>query len=105
MLLIPLIFPRQQKYAFLLALPAQTYLLYFLTYTFQFKQTFKLKWHTILACVILSFVMMTLTTDGIIGRELNRISQHYKTITYGALLLIPALFLAQEKYFIKMGKQ
>lgn len=94
LLLIPLIFPHQQKYAFFLAMPAQAFLI---AQLLKSKATvFNRRDRLILAIVILSFILMTLTTDGLIGRDLNKLSQHFKLITYGTLLLIPAMLLSKE---------
>jgi hypothetical protein len=41
---------------------------------------------------------MTLTTDGVIGRHYNNITQHYKTITYGAILIAVALAVSRPAY-------
>lgn len=101
LLLVPLIFPHQQKYSFLMALPAQFYLASFLVMLYPGHKNIlsRFKWGTVLFCVTLSFVLMTMTTDGVVGRELNRVSQHYKAITYGALLLIIPLMICSGKYF------
>jgi hypothetical protein len=94
-LLIPLIFPHQQKYAFFLAFPAFFYLSFFVVTNFN-PLTRTLKQGTFTAMIlltILSFILMTLSTDSLIGRNLNEITQHFKTITYGAILLIVILIL------------
>lgn len=103
LLLIPLIFPHQQKYAFVLAIPAQVYLLYFIFHNYSSRLLVigKVRRILILASLILSFALMTLTTDGLIGRELNNITQHYKTVTYGALLLLFTLFLSSSNFIEK----
>jgi len=83
-LIVPLIFPHQGKYAFFLCLPALVYISYFLV---------QKRANVISVLFVCSFVLMTLTSDGLIGRELNLLTQHYKLITYGALLLILILIL------------
>jgi Glycosyltransferase family 87 len=100
LLLIPLIFPHQQKYAFLMILPAQFYLACFVVYAFPYQKELmsKTRWTLIVSFMAFSFLLMTLTTDGLIGRELNRWTQHYKAITYGALLLMVPLALCSHKY-------
>jgi hypothetical protein len=99
-LVIPLIFPHQQKYAFYMLLPAIAYLIYFLivVYNNQYKLIGKAKWNVVLGLLIASFVLMTLSTDGVIGRYYNNITQHYKTITYGAILVAIALAMSKPKY-------
>jgi len=101
-LVIPLIFPHQQKYAFFFLFPATFYLAYFIV--FQIKTKFiaisKLRFWSIIALLFIVFALTTLTTDGIIGRELNEITQHYKLVTYGTIMLIIPLFLSKPKFLI-----
>jgi hypothetical protein len=97
LLLIPLIFPHQQKYAFLLCVVAQFYLLFFLIQNYS-KGNLSFRWKIVCVFLGISFVLMTLTSDGVIGKTLNEWTQHYKFITYGAIILIPALFIASPKY-------
>jgi hypothetical protein len=107
LLIIPLIFPHQQKYAFLLALPALYYISYFLLISYK-KGAGGIntkKYYTILTLFILSFILMTLTTDGIIGRNLNLITQHYKAITYGAIILIFNLLLCSPAQLQETGSR
>ncbi|MBL0340112.1 MAG: hypothetical protein IPP71_03835 [Bacteroidetes bacterium] len=101
-LLIPLIFPHQQKYSFFLILPAIFYSSYFIILNFNTKMATVSKWkfYVILILCFLSFTLMTLSTDGLIGKNWNQISQYYKTITYGALLLIPLLILCKPEPII-----
>jgi hypothetical protein len=51
------------------------------------------KFYGIIILLVISFSLMTLSTDGVIGRTLNEITQHYKTITYGAIILILILII------------
>jgi len=102
-LLIPLIFPHQQKYAFFLALPAIFYLSYFIIRTLTAREA---EGKTgppalVMALFFLSFALMTLSTDSVIGRSLNLVTQHYKTITYGALLLLVLLAACSPEHFEK----
>jgi hypothetical protein len=94
-LLIPLLFPHQQKYAFFLAFPTLFYSSYFIVINFQSGTRImnNRKYYAVIILLILSFALMTLTTDGLIGRNLNQITQHFKTITYGAIILIIILSL------------
>lgn len=99
-LVIPLIFPHQQKYVFYMLFPAIAYITYFLIYTYNdnYKLVRKSRWNVVLGLMIASFVLMTLTTDGVIGRHYNNITQHYKTITYGAILIAVALAVSRPAY-------
>jgi hypothetical protein len=106
-LIIPLIFPHMQKYAFVLSIPALFYLSHFVVLNFRNGKSTVNAWrmNTILILIFLSFVLMTLSTDGLIGRNLNDITQHFKTITWGALLLVVALILAKPKFSDQFSKQ
>lgn len=86
-LLIPLIFPHQQKYAFLLVLPAVIYIFFFL-FTFKaITPSDRKRVILIRFLLLLAFLLITMTTDGLIGRELSKISQHFKLITFGTIIL------------------
>lgn len=102
-LLIPLIFPHQQKYAFILTIPTLFYLSHFVIINFRLRRVVmrSLRWYTLMTIICLSFILMTLSTDAVIGREINNISQHFKTITWGTLFLIFALLLASPKITLK----
>ena len=100
-LFIPLIFPHQQKYAFFCLLPAWFYLTnswYSLYLKGKDEGCSKLRFIFLTGLICTSFLLMTLTTDGLIGRDLNEITQHHKLITIGACLLIPALIITTPKY-------
>lgn len=96
----PLIFPHQQKYAFFYLLPACFYIVFFLIKANADgqKPVSKRRIYLIWGLMILVFALTTLTTDGLIGRELNNITQHFKLITYGTILLIIPLGLSNPKY-------
>lgn len=102
-LLIPLIFPHQQKYAFYLIFPAMMYLAWYLVRVqqLQFTSMSKTRWRMLIVLLSVAFVLMVITTDGIIGWKLSLISQHFKLITYGALLLGLALALSPEKRLVR----
>jgi len=86
-LLIPLIFPHQQTYAFFMVLPAVFYMVYFLkTSKVHFRQ--KWKYHSIAGLFLLACVVINL--DLILGAFRNYF-WYYKTLTYGALFLLIAL--------------
>ena len=96
LLIIPLLFPHQQKYAFILALPAMYFLSWYIVFNFRSHRLImkQFRWNIFIFFIIASFVLMTLTTDSLIGRNLNNLTQHYKTITWGTLFLLFSLFLA-----------
>jgi hypothetical protein len=93
-LIIPLIFPHQQFYAFFFMFPASTYLLFYLiNYYFEDKNLdnhFTLKKTVIITGLILSYL---LTNCHFILGEFNAYYNHYKVLTYGALLMVVLLAL------------
>lgn len=100
LLLIPLIFPHQQHYAFLFATPAFVFCVYYLI---QNKDTLaKGKYYfMVTSCV---FIYLVCDLKLLLG-EFNHYYEHFKIITYGALLLIVILALSnpKEKEIISEG--
>jgi len=87
----PLIFPHQQKYAFLFLAPAVLYTVYYLIITSREQILPKPKFFIAFSSLFLFFALASLTTDGLIGDHLNELSEYYKTITLGTFFLIVAL--------------
>jgi hypothetical protein len=98
-LVIPLIFPHQEAYAFFLVFPAMAFISYYIVYQIHsgLKQISAVKWYIILILFCISFALMTLTSDLFIGRHLCDITRHYKTISYGTLLLTIVLAMCNPK--------
>ncbi|NJN35618.1 MAG: hypothetical protein HC817_16505 [Saprospiraceae bacterium] len=93
MLVVPLIFPHQQKYAFVMILPAVAWVLHFI-----FSENLeKKRKNTLIALLIGVWFLTTFTTDGIIGKHFFQISQYYKLITWGTMLLIIPLSMTRPK--------
>lgn len=87
LLLIPLIFPHQQHYAFLFAVPALAVILFYLL------RDWSLIHKTTRRMVIGLLVLIYLSANlKILLGEFNNYYEHYKLLSYGALLLIPLLF-------------
>jgi Glycosyltransferase family 87 len=86
LLIIPLIFPHQQKYAFVMLLPAVAFIWFEVLK--QKEEGIILK--NIIALMVVVWLLTTATTDGIIGRELYEYGQYFKLITWGTMLLIVA---------------
>lgn len=95
LLLVPLIFPHQPKYAFAFIIPSVFYLGFFISKLRLSKRLPQFK--LLQALVITSFVVMVFSSDLFLGKELGRIAQHFKLLTWGSLLLIPALLIAAPK--------
>lgn len=85
LMIIPLIFPHQQGYAFLFVIPAVCCILYFL-FTAPWL-SFRSKQIT-LSLLVICFLSFSLKF--LLG-EFNNYYDHFKILTYGALLLIPIL--------------
>lgn len=88
LLLIPLIFPHQQHYSFLFAVPAAACCCYFLMELNQHKQK--------IYAGLLILIALLFNLKLLLG-EFNAYYDHFKILTYGALLLIPMLVYAQRK--------
>lgn len=102
LLITPLIAPHQGKYAFFYSLPAFSYLTYFVLSYFTTSaihgKELKDKMKIVIAGIIVSFIFTTLTSDGIIGRNLSNIANYYHLITIGIIILIlPLALLTPEK--------
>ena len=106
-LIIPLIFPHQQHYAFFFIFPASTYLLFYLVYLFfnkesdKFTKYFKIKKITLI--VLISIVYFLTNSHFILGMY-NNFYDHYKTLTYGVLILMTLLAICKPDKLL-MGKQ
>ena len=86
LLIIPLIFPHQQHYAFLFIVPAFAILLFYLTSNYNSIS----KNERITFYVFLILIYLATNLKLLLG-EYNNYYDHYKILTYGALLLIPLL--------------
>jgi hypothetical protein len=92
LLLIPLIFPHQQHYAFLFICPAFVFCVYYLI---QNKNTIsKLKYTFMLTACVLIYLACNLK---IVLGEFNHYYEHFKILTYGALWLIVILAMSRPE--------
>lgn len=101
-LITPLIFPMQQKYGFLFLFPAIIYLVYSLlainTNTLYSKIITKI----CLICVIFCFILTSLSTvDAVVGHTIKNISQYYKCITLGTIIVLIPYFLLYPNFVLK----
>ncbi len=92
LLLIPLIFPHQQHYAFLFICPAFIFCLYY--FIQNRKSLSKGKYYFMMISGILIYIVCNLKL--LLGNY-NEYYEHYKILTYGALLLIVLLSLCVPK--------
>lgn len=93
-LIIPLIFPHQQTYGFLFILPAAYYTIHFF---YNAKNEIKKTWRhkTALILAIISFLIINL--ELILGLY-RKLFWHYKTLTYGTLILLIVLILCKPRH-------
>jgi hypothetical protein len=89
LLLIPLLFPHQQHYAFLFATPAFGCV----AYSLAVSNKNRTKFSTRILYGLVALVYLAGNLKLLLG-EFNRYYEHYKILTYGALLLIPLLALS-----------
>ncbi len=88
LLLVPLIFPHQQDYAFLFIMPAVVYIIY---YVITERNNISVgRFRTILTILILSYLLCNLRL--LVGAY-RQYYDHFKILTYGALLVIPLLVI------------
>jgi hypothetical protein len=88
LLLIPLILPHQQKYAFLLAVPMVSYLVYFFIATHRYPRNAGY-YLTLSIFILCALFFSPLYGSDIIGKFLFRLTQHYRFLTFATLFLIP----------------
>jgi len=90
-LCIPLLFPHQQKYAFLLMLPAVAYILYWFM-AVQNTSSAREKNYAWKGLMLLSVLVLTLTVRGVLGHYNYDVAQHFRVLSFGVLMLIPLLY-------------
>ncbi|MFT4031566.1 MAG: glycosyltransferase family 87 protein [Siphonobacter sp.] len=84
-LVTPLLFPHQQKYAFIYIMPAVVYLIYYLIRCFKNRVPNRKLLLTV--CLLTSLVFMPFISSDIIGRYFYDVLQHYKILTIATILL------------------
>lgn len=89
LLITPLIFPRQSKYAYVYLLPAACYLIAYLLH--QRKTHFWKHNRALLIGLGTAWAMFTLTSVNLVGRYWYNVFQDFKVITYGCFVLMALL--------------
>jgi len=98
LLLIPMIFPHQQHYAFLLALPAVIYCIYWL-----FVQRSIISKHKFyLRFILLSIIYICFNLHLLLG-EFREYYDHFKIISYGSILLVLVLAMCKPNAKMLIG--
>lgn len=101
-LIIPLLLPHQQKYAFLFAIPMISYLLYFFIRTYAYQKTtlYYIMLYTFAVCLLF---YSPLYGSDVIGRFLFDVTQHYRFLTFATLLFIPVSMYCSPLRLDKAG--
>lgn len=95
----PLIFPHQGKYAYFCLLPAYAVCIYWLLSQAQLKKNIRKKnYRIVLTFTAASFALVTLTTDGLIGRRASDFTEYLHFIVYGALCLLGAMAAIRSQW-------
>lgn len=96
-MLVPLIFPHQQHYAFFFILPAVIYVLYFLMMQYQsrFIHFSKRKFYS--AAALMAVIFLVCNSTILLG-TFREYYDHFKILTYAALLLIIPLAMCRPSY-------
>lgn len=93
LLITPLVFPHQQKYAFIFLVPAIAWIMAGMIRLFRRPGVDARQKRTSLILMSVSFVLLVLTTNLFIGKHFFMVAQYYKLITWGTLLIIPVLWM------------
>lgn len=95
LLVIPLIFPHQQHYAFFFIFPAIIYLTFYYISIYVDDIQSKMNSIKMIALITLILVIYLLLNSHFLIGAFRNIFDHYKTLTYGAILIIPLLAYAK----------
>lgn len=101
LLVAPLLFPHQQHYAFYLCFPAVFYLLFELVTQAYNSDLLAWKRKKVILIASLSFIFILLNSHFLLGTY-REYYDHYKTLTYGVLLIIPVLAYFKPKDLIEL---
>lgn len=104
LLIVPLIFPHQQKYAFLFIFPMMIYLIYYCILRLKYSPSIGFK--IFLGCLLLVSLMFTpLIGSDVIGRNLYDAIHHYRILGFSTLSLVLFSILAKVKHIHKIIEQ
>ena len=96
LLVIPLIFPHQQKYAFIMIFPSMVYLSYY--FIIRVKQESSISTYVLIGGLLLvSLVFTPFIGSDIIGRHNYDVIQHFRILGISSMLLVPFLIIATPK--------
>lgn len=105
-IITPIFFPHQGKYSLLFLLPAYAYCLFSLIRLKSIsskKQSFIKPFKVGGIFVLISFALITLTTDGLIGRHFADIAEHLHLLVFGAIILLAGtMYLKPKRKYITL---
>jgi hypothetical protein len=106
-MLIPLVFPNQNKYAYTNLLPAFAYVGYYIVNTFNISSSGARRDRIILTGMLVAVIIPAiLTADIFWGMETGKYFQFLKLITVGAILLIPVLAIfSPRRLYTRLSEQ
>lgn len=84
----PLIFPAQNMYSFYYVIPILFYLAYYLVLEYKKAETIKKLPMKVFIPLLLFFIICTLSSSNVLGKQLYDQGQYYKIITFGIMLLL-----------------
>jgi hypothetical protein len=96
LLIIPLIFPHQQHYAFFFVFPAIVYLIYY-TLRKYFEASLNSSVMEKRMFISLLIIIYLLLNSHLLLGEFEYFYNHFKTLTYGVILIIPLLAYARPE--------
>lgn len=94
-LVMPLIFPQQQKYSFVYMAPFFAYVVLY----FMLKQNLKnsTRGKVCIGTFVIIVLLTTVTSDLFVGLELGYVFQVLKLLTIGALIAVPLLAVCKPQ--------
>lgn len=98
----PLVYPHQGKYALLYTLPAYAVVIFYLLRNRE--RSSEKKYRRIKVFLLISFTLVTLTTDGLITRKGSDFAEYFHLLTYGTFVLLAAVW-SVRKNILPLGNQ
>lgn len=96
-LITPLIFPHQQHYAFFFVFPAISYISFYALYQMYVNPSYQIRKTKKLFYIFYFILIYFLLNSHFILGEYRYIYDHYKTLTYGVILIIPLLAICKPQ--------
>lgn len=104
LMIVPLIFPHQQKYAFIFLFPMITYLCYYCIIMWKYNRNKWLKIYLFMLLIV-SIIFSPFIGSDMIGRFYYDLIHHYRLLGIGTLLLIVFSVIAKPESIKKIIKE